>query len=210
MFLNFNFRNYTENRRGERCSIYHEAKTKLLEKPRWVWTYWKWKSLSSVRLFATPWTTKSMEFSRQNTEVGSGSLLQGIFPIQGSNPGFLRCRQIHYQLNHQGSPGILEWVAYPFSSRSSWPRNGTGVSCTAGRFFISWGTSEVKSLSHVQLWNPMDCSLPSSSVHGIFQTRVLECVAISFSRGSSRPRGWIQVSHIAGRRFTVWATREAS
>ena len=55
----------------------------------------------------------------------------------------------------------------------------------------------------------MDCSLPRSSAHGIFQARVLEWVAISFSRGSSKPRDQIQVSHTAGRFFTIWATREA-
>ena len=59
------------------------------------------------------------------------------------------------------------------------------------------------------LCDPMDCSPPGSSIHGIFQARVLEWVAISFSRGSSWPRGWTQVSHIAGRCFTIWATREA-
>ena len=57
------------------------------------------------------------------------------------------------------------------------------------------------------LCNPQDCSLPGS-VHGIFQARVLEWVAISFSRGSSRPRDRTWVSRIVGRRFTVWATRE--
>ena len=51
--------------------------------------------------------------------------------------------------------------------------------------------------------------LPYSSIHTIFQARVLEWVAISFSRGSSRPRDPTQVSRIVGRRFTVWATREA-
>ena len=55
----------------------------------------------------------------QNTGVGSLSLLQGFFPTQGSNPGLLHCRQILYQLNHKGSPRILEWVAYLFSSGSS-------------------------------------------------------------------------------------------
>ena len=54
----------------------------------------------------------------------------------------------------------------------------------------------------------MDCSLPGSSVHGIFQARVLEWVAISFSRGSSWPRDWIWVSRIAGRCFTIWTARE--
>ena len=54
----------------------------------------------------------------------------------------------------------------------------------------------------------MDCSLPGSSVHGIFQAIVLEWIAISFSRGSSRPRDRTRVSCIVDRRFTVWATRE--
>ena len=55
----------------------------------------------------------------------------------------------------------------------------------------------------------MDCSLSGSSGHGIFQARVLEWIAISSSRGSSRPRNRSQVSHIAGRCVTIWATREA-
>ena len=58
------------------------------------------------------------------------------------------------------------------------------------------------------LCDPMDCNLPGSSVHGIFQARTLEWVAISFSRGSSRPRAQTQFSRIACRHFTVWATRE--
>ena len=53
------------------------------------------------------------------------------------------------------------------------------------------------------LCNPVGCSLPDSSIHGIFQTRILEWVAISFSRGSSRPRDQTRVSSIAGRRFTL-------
>ena len=57
-------------------------------------------------------------------------------------------------------------------------------------------------------WDPMDCSLPGSSVHGIFQARILEWVAVSFSRRSSWPRDWTPVSWIVGRRFTVWATRK--
>ena len=55
----------------------------------------------------------------------------------------------------------------------------------------------------------MDCSLPGSSVHGILQARILEWVAISFSRGSSWPRDRTPVSCIAGRFFTIWARREA-
>ena len=64
----------------------------------------------------------------QNSEVGSLSLLQGIFPILGSNPGLPHCRQILYQLSHKGSPSILKWVAFLFSSSSFWPRNQTRVS----------------------------------------------------------------------------------
>ena len=52
----------------------------------------------------------------------------------------------------------------------------------------------------------MNCNLPGSSIHGILQARILEWVAISFFGGSSRPRDWTQVSCIAGRFFTVWAT----
>ena len=85
----------------------------------------------------SPWNSPG-----QNTGVGSLSLLQGIFPNQGSNPGLPHCRRILYQLSHKGSPRILEWVAYPFSSRSSWPRNQTRVSCIAGRFFIKWAMRE--------------------------------------------------------------------
>ena len=59
------------------------------------------------------------------------------------------------------------------------------------------------------LCDPMDCTPPGSSIHGIFQARVLERAAISFSRGSSQPRDRTRVSFIADRRFTVWATREA-
>ena len=73
----------------------------------------------------------------QNTGMGSLSLLQGIFPTQGSNPGLLHCRWILYQLSHQRSPRILEWVAYPFSRGSSQPRNRTRVSCITGRFFTN-------------------------------------------------------------------------
>ena len=60
------------------------------------------------------------------------------------------------------------------------------------------------------LGDPVDCSLPGSSIHGIFQARVLEWVAISFSRGSSRAQNGTWVSCIADRCFTLWATREAS
>ena len=55
----------------------------------------------------------------KNTGVGCHALLQGIFPTQGSNLSLLHCRQILYCLSHQGCPRMQEWVAYPFSRRSS-------------------------------------------------------------------------------------------
>ena len=68
----------------------------------------------------SPWN-----FPGQNTGVGSLSLLQDIFPTQGLNPGLPHCRQILFQLSHQGSPRILDWKACPSSSGSSWVRNPT-------------------------------------------------------------------------------------
>ena len=132
---------------------------------------------------------------------------------------------------------ILEWVAISFSRRSSPPRDWTQVSYVApaltGGFFTTSATWEV--LSPDRMWSlkisfdvfflkevkkesevvqscpalcdPMDCSLTGFSIREIFQARILEWVAISFSRGSSQPRDWTLVSHTAGRLFTIWATR---
>ena len=76
---------------------------------------------------------------------------------------------------------------------------------------MSWSIKDVSEVAQScpALCNPMDYSLPGSSVHGIFQARVLEQVAISFSKGSSQPRDQTRVSRIVGRCFTVWAMREA-
>ena len=85
----------------------------------------------------SPWNSPG-----QNAGAGSRSRLQRIFPTQGSNPSLLHCRWILHCLSHQGSPRILEWVVYPFSSRSSWPRNWIRISCIAVGFFTSWATRE--------------------------------------------------------------------
>ena len=68
--------------------------------------------LQPTRLLC-PWDSPG-----KNTGVGCHALLQGIFPTQGSNPGLPYCRRVLYQLSHQGSPRILEWVSYPFSRGS--------------------------------------------------------------------------------------------
>ena len=76
-------------------------------------------------------------------------------------------------------------------------------------FFLNWSIVDLLvAQSCPTLCNPMDCGPSGSSVHGILQARILEGVSILFSRGSSRPRDWTQVSCFAGNFFTVWATRE--
>ena len=121
-----------------------------------LWALWVRAAVSSILLWEvicfsvvsdslwlhglhSPWNSPG-----QNAAVGSLSLLQGIFPTQGLNPGLPHCRWILYQLSHQGSPRILEWVAQPFSRGSSWSRNWIRVSRIAGRFFTSWGTQEAQ------------------------------------------------------------------
>ena len=143
---------------------------------------WKWKcrSLSRVRLSATPWTVTlqaplSMEFSRQDTGVGGHALLQGIFPTQRLKLGLLHRRQILYRLNHQGSPK-------------------NACACLLSHFSHAWLCAT--------LWTIV-CQ---ASVHEIFQARILERVAMPFSRGSSRPRDCTHVScgsSIAGGFFTT-------
>ena len=82
------------------------------------------------------------------------SLLQQIFQTQESNLGLLHCRQILYQLSYQGSPSILEWLAYPFSSRSSRPRNWITVSCIAGKFFTNELSGKPRfSLVNIFVWD---------------------------------------------------------
>ena len=64
---------------------------------------------------------------------------------QELNLGLPHWRWTPYQLSHKGSLRILEWVAYPFSTGSSQPRNWTGVSCIAGRLFTNWAIREAQS-----------------------------------------------------------------
>ena len=180
----------------------------------------------------SPWNSPG-----QNAGVGSLSLLQGIFPTQGSNPGLPRCRRILYQLSHKGSPSILgrilsllqrifptqesnqgilhyRQILYQLSYRGSptiesaaaakslqscptlWPHrrqptrlphpwDSPGKNTVVGCHFLLQ-CMKVKSKSKVSqscptLSYPTDCSLPGSSVHGIFQARVLEWVASAFS-----------------------------
>ena len=100
---------------------------------------------------------------------------------------------------------VLEWVAISFSRGSSWPRDQTRASHIAGRRFTVWASRE----ACVQLFcNPMDGSPLGSSVRRIPQARILEWVAISFSKVSSQPRDWTQASCTGRWVLYHWATRE--
>ena len=141
----------------------------------------------------------------------SHSVLSDSFdPVDRSPPGS--------SVHGVSQAGTLEWVAMSFSRKSSWPRDWTHcvscISCIIGRWLlypcVAWDTHQILCM-YVKvtqlcptLWDPVDYT-----VHGILQVRIPEWAAVPFSRGSSQPRDGTQVSHIAGRFFTVWATREA-
>ena len=72
-------------------------------------------TLCDLTDYSPPGSSVCGDFPGKNTRVGCHALLQWIFPTQGLNPGLPHCRQILYHLSHQGSPRMLEWVAYPFS-----------------------------------------------------------------------------------------------
>ena len=131
----------------------------------------------------------------KNTGMGSLSLLQQIFLIQDSNRGLLHCRQILHQLSYQGSPTICHVIDLDlFIITVRYFANFNCIRCL--------GESEATQLC-LTLFDPMDCSLPSSSVHGIFQEIILMWVAISFSWELSQPRDQTWVSCIAGRLLIV-------
>ena len=100
--------------------------------------------------------------------------------------------------------------------RHKWPHTVRSHLCDMGRIDKSIETEHrlvvavcvLVAQSRPTLCNRMDCSPPGSSVYGILQARILEWVAVPFSRGSSQPRDWTQVSLFAGWFFTIWATRE--
>ena len=93
--------------------------------------------LQSCLTLCNPWTIQSVKPPGQNTGVHSPSTSPRHLPTPGSNPGLLHCSQLLYQPSHHGRPRILHWVASP-CSRGSWqPKNQSGLSCMASRFFTS-------------------------------------------------------------------------
>ena len=173
--------------------------TRWFKKPT-VILCWKWKLLSHVQLFATPWTIHPWNSPGQDTGMGSCSLLQGIFPTQGSNPFLLLGRQILYHWDPLPLPRY-HW--------GTWEVSNDNISLLKIQFLIIYGSpSQVVLKSESESYSVVYNSLrPHRLYHGVLQARIPEWVAFPFSRGSSQPRDQTEVSCIAGRFFTVWATR---
>ena len=103
----------------------------------------------------------------------------------------------------------VQWLICVWLSATPWTAaQQASLSITNFQSLLKVKVKSEVTQSCPTLGDPMGYGLPHSSVHGIFQARVLEWVAISFSRGSFQPRDWTQVSWIVGRYFTVWATRK--
>ena len=142
---------------------------------------------------------KSLPYlNKKESESVTQSYPTLLDPMDCSQPG----SSVHGILQAR----ILEQVTSPFSRESSWSRDRTRIYCIAGRFFTVW--ANVLRVYYGWRWfsrsvvsdscNCMDCNPPDSSIHGISQARILEWVAISFSRGSSWPKDWTQVSCLTG------------
>ena len=164
----------------------------------------KLKSLSRVRLFAIPWAVayqapQSMGFSRQEYWSGLPFPSPGDLPNPGVEPGSpaLQADALPSQ-----PPGKPIWTKTNFSSPPS-PQGYFGrMKVKVDVLVASWCPT---------LCDPKNCSPPGSSVHGILQARILEWVAIPFSRGSSLPRDWTWVSCIiAGRFWYYYLSRQES
>ena len=165
----------------------------------------------------------SMGLPSKSTGVGCNchSLPQGIFPTQGSCVCVCVCVFFFFFFYQKGwlfISHLIPWhtdllvkvKAVQVKFRAMWRElPATDLTWSQGKE----GQTEFVKVLVIQscpaLCDPMDCSLLGSSIHGILQARILEWVAIPFSRGSFRPRDWTQVSCITGRFFTIWATREA-
>ena len=165
----------------------------------------------------TPWAIASRllcpwDFPGKHTGVSCYFLLQGIFPMQGLNPGLLHYRQILYYLSHQGS--LCDYWTEMFISKLC--RIDKQIYLTNGHSSMGLTNSLQKvckdrhSCEHswiiyymllcvqscLTLCESMGFNPPGSSVSGILQARILECVAISSSRGSSQPMDQTSVSCI--------------
>ena len=149
--------------------------------------------------------------------MGSHSLLQGIFLTQGPNLGLPHCRQTLYRLSHREAPTLRGEVIEVTKSKETiflpiepalpptgWATNRSLLLQLYLWFFNSiFSSIPLISLacacvqSCLSLCEPMNCSLPGSSVHGIFQARGLEQLVVSYSRGLSQPKEQTDISCVS-------------
>ena len=133
-------------------------------------TKWKWKLLSCVWHFETPWTISIWNSPGKNTGVVSHFLLQGTFLTQGLNPGLQHCRKILYQLqvdSLQEKPQNTGLVSLSFLQGIFPTRNQTRVSCRAGGFFTNWAIREGLYLTK---------SIGNQAISSIFPLKFLELI----------------------------------
>ena len=190
---------------------------------------WCWR-----RLLRVPWTERRSNQSLLK-EISPGCSLEGLMlklklqyfgHLMQRADSFFQMRPWYWEKLRTGGEGDdrgwddrmaspTQWMWVWVGSGSWWWTGRPGVLWFIGsqRVGHDWVTKLNWTDSSFQwcltLCDPRDCIRPGSSAHGILQTRILEWVAIPFSRGSSQPRGHTWVSCIAGRFFTIWATREA-
>ena len=173
-------------------------------------------SCSVVSDFATPWIS-ARQASLSITNSRSSLRLSSIESVMPSSHLIL-CRPLlllppiplSIKVFSNESALCISWPKYWSFSFSISPSNeliSFRMDWLSDRSEVKW--SEVAQLC-LTLCNPVDCSLPGSSLHGILQARILEWVTTSSSWGSSWPRDQTLVSHIAGRRFNLWATNDAN
>ena len=149
----------------------------------------------------TPWTAArqaSLSFTISQSLLKLLSIELLMSPTLSSSVApFSSCPRLSYLLYLGMKPTKKTHVPYR--------KNGA----TPSPDIWAWCLLVLVTQSCPTLCDPMDCSPPGSAVHGILQARILEWVAIPFSRGSSPPRNWTQVSWIAVGFFTIWAARGA-
>ena len=142
---------------------------------------------------------------------------QAVSVLQGLKLPRIRGEKSLYQLwmrpHAASAKSKSAWSTYtcgclPWDYKAYFP--STGVKNQIN-FLAPWRYKRYKITTRIVFdsCDPMGWSPPGSSIHGILQARVLEWAAISFSRGSPRPRDWTWVSCVAGRHFNLWANREA-
>ena len=153
------------------------------------------------RVFSNTTVQKHQFFSAQLSSQSNSHIHTLDLKVSGAEENLFNVSRLHFFRTEKEDEGPAERREWAGTDQQSQPRSAQYIQ----------SESQVTQ-SCPTLCNPMDCSPPGSSVHRLLQIRIMEWIAIPSSRGSSQgsqPRDQTQVSCIAGRFFTIWATREA-